>query len=35
MAEGGNLDDEMDKISRDLEKVHLDMMDQDDNYVYV
>ena len=35
MAQGGSSDDEMDILSKQLEGVHLDVMDQDDNYVYV
>ena len=35
MAQGGGSDEEMDKISKKLADVHLNVMDQEDNYVYV
>ena len=35
MAEGGNDNGNMDELSQRLAKVHLDLMDEEDNYVYV
>ena len=33
MATGGKDNDDMDEISQKLSKLHLDLMDEDDNYV--
>ena len=33
MAQGGNNGDDLDKLSQSLQGVHIDMMDEEDNYV--
>ena len=33
MAEGGSPNDDMDQIAKQLNDFHLNVMDQDDNYV--
>ena len=35
MAEGGSDNGNIDEISQRLSNVHLDLMDEEDNYVYV